>query len=328
MRVGGFLSLAIAAICIAMPSAASAKLNTSTPEALTALMRAAGYCVGQDYALELIEGADPSLTTEVMTYRLRFDATYPRACETLESTADRAAREHFPEWKGVRVETMSRLADEFERPSSPEVARAYLDSLEGRLSGDIEPLVFPYLLAAVSPDDPSWEIRAGWKQAYRTDGHAKSLGVRLHLDVPRSWRADEGKRPHIVQKWGVQNGQGLSTFMVMINDLEGEPLSGDAAEVCAAFLAEVPTAKLTGSRSVKIEAVPAYRCGFSTRVERLDLSQTSANEALMFAWQGKLVSLLAVVPFEGDPARAEAEAFAKAMLNSVGNTAVLPDRYK
>ncbi|MGP9536333.1 hypothetical protein, partial [Halomonas sp. AOP42-E1-30] len=47
-------------------------------------------------------------------------------------------------------------------------------------------------------------------------------GLQLGLRLPVSWVADEGRRPHIVQKWRNLGGYGHTTIMLDIRDTGGE----------------------------------------------------------------------------------------------------------
>lgn len=50
---------------------------------------------------------------------------------------------------------------------------------------------------------------------YNTKGHSKSLGLNIVIDIPRIFIANEGKRPHIIQKWSYQipNTQGAFIYL-------------------------------------------------------------------------------------------------------------------
>lgn len=54
---------------------------------------------------------------------------------------------------------------------------------------------------------------------FNTEGHPKAKGVNLTLAYPKSWRADEGLRPNIVQKFVSEGGRGLEIMMIITKEL-------------------------------------------------------------------------------------------------------------
>ena len=90
-------------------------------------------------------------------------------------------------------------------------------------------------LAFQFQDQPHNEFFEDYTYSYSTEGHEKSLGTKWKIDVPLSWRAMEGDRPHVIQKFISHYGYGtessIATIAIMVNNLpiiEGHQLtSGD-----------------------------------------------------------------------------------------------------
>ena len=59
--------------------------------------------------------------------------------------------------------------------------------------------------------------------------HPKSPGLVVEIKYPKSWRAAEGKRPNILQKFQSKGGQGL--INVLVNVVPLPPEAGDGREV-------------------------------------------------------------------------------------------------
>jgi hypothetical protein len=69
----------------------------------------------------------------------------------------------------------------------------------------------------------------GFTKEFRTGGHVKSQGIDLGIEFPASWKAEEGRRPHIVQRLTSENGRGRVHAMINVQDL-GERLTGETTE--------------------------------------------------------------------------------------------------
>jgi hypothetical protein len=65
------------------------------------------------------------------------------------------------------------------------------------------------------------EFLDGYRQRFNSDGHRKAQELKLVLQLPRSWKEEEGERPHIVKKWVSQNGTGMEIIHLDIRDSEG-----------------------------------------------------------------------------------------------------------
>lgn len=326
----------LVASVLTVGTAHGASLNLRQSDQVRRALTAVGYCIGQEHSLSAIE-RQPGLTRDVALYRARFNSAFPDACRNLEQAVEHAIRYANVNWNQIREDLLTKIAMLLKDPQSPTEAKSMLASLEPRLNGEIEPAVLSFLLAASTPNlrDPSWEMRQGWKSEYRTDEHPKAKGVRLHIQVPRSWKAEEGRRPNIVQKWTSQGGQGLNTVLVQIKSAEPDliatwqSLKDDRAirPTCEALVAGTSKVELTGSRRVAVEGQDALICSYLTTMERMDSSITMANEFLVFPWGRGLIMILSMSAYTDPADRDEAVRDAKALLSAVGNSIVLPERY-
>jgi hypothetical protein len=61
---------------------------------------------------------------------------------------------------------------------------------------------------ALAQADALAEFRNDQAARFNSRGHAKSLGVNFTLRYPRSWRAKEGERPHVLQNFVSTDGSG------------------------------------------------------------------------------------------------------------------------
>lgn len=54
---------------------------------------------------------------------------------------------------------------------------------------------------------------------YFSKGHPKSFDLNIEIKYPNNWTAQEGLRPHIVQKFVSENGKGTETCVLLIQKL-------------------------------------------------------------------------------------------------------------
>lgn len=63
---------------------------------------------------------------------------------------------------------------------------------------------------------------SGKKLTFDSTGHEKANGIRIKLSYPKTWKASEGERPHIIQKLESEGGRGVDNFMLQIRPLPPE----------------------------------------------------------------------------------------------------------
>jgi hypothetical protein len=72
--------------------------------------------------------------------------------------------------------------------------------------------------ASAGPREDFELFRSGEKLVWDSTGHEKAKGVRLKISYPRTWKAAEGSRPNILQKF-TSNSGGLATVLLMTRAL-------------------------------------------------------------------------------------------------------------
>ena len=189
--------------------------------AVKAISKAYGFVLGQHYSLARIESTYPEAAMQVELARLTFNSAFPGVEKKLEAELIAALTE--PKFKELRSEMINKIRPLLVKQAiTPQLAQQFLDQVKARAKGDeMEPDVLRYLLAVLYAANPVAEFGDGFRQRFRTDGTGKSQGVRLILQLPRSWLAKDGERPHIVQKWISQGGDGDSMILLLMFDAEG-----------------------------------------------------------------------------------------------------------
>lgn len=135
--------------------------------------------------------------------------------------------------------------------------------------------------ATAGPKEDFDLFRNGEKLVWDSTGHVKAKGVRMKISHPRTWKAAEGDRPNIVQKFIGDPVRGM-TMMVMIQTrsipgfaemtekerqgLRTEFLSRDTAKE---FVSE--GGRLISHKVTKIDGEPCAMIEFEFSTERVGL---------------------------------------------------------
>ncbi len=215
VRVGVIL---LAALC-SLPAWAALNYNNNS---ITALSKAYGFLLGQEYSLKRIEASYPTLRLQVEAARFTFGSSFAGVKEKLEDELRQAMGEaNFRKFRGEMEKKIGQLLGQ--QALTVEVAADFLEKVKARAKGDdIEPDVLRYILAVKYAKNPVAEFLDGFRQRFSTDGTGKAQGIKLKLQLPHSWLAQEGERPHIVKKWTNEGGTGLSIVMLVVRDAEGQ----------------------------------------------------------------------------------------------------------
>jgi len=179
---------------------------------------------------------------------------------------------------------------------SRENSELFLQQMKVRAEGKIESPVLEYLLSIQYLSYPVREFSDGHRQRFSSHGHAKAKGIDLGLQLPKSWKAQEGERPNIVQKWISQNGTGHEMMLLDIRDAKGyAPTNSEIKDFVAS--GEVKDAIPNGatylnSSVFSLEGEKGYRVEMSMIEERagIKIYQHTAMHQLFF--HGKAIGLM------------------------------------
>lgn len=182
--------------------------------------QAYGFILGQEYTLSMIAKQYKDLATAVKLSNAKFESAFPEIKKKLEMQLKLALGEKkFQEMANALINNLQNTLKQ--NKLTRETSQNFLKKVEDRAKGKIETPVLEYLLIVKYASNPVGEFLDGFRQRYSTDGSGKSQGIKLSLQLPRSWARKEGERPHIVQKWVSENGTGLVMIMLDIRNAEG-----------------------------------------------------------------------------------------------------------
>ncbi|MCZ7652670.1 MAG: hypothetical protein M5U13_16465 [Thermoanaerobaculia bacterium] len=189
--------------------------------------------------------------------------------------------------------------------------------------------------AAAAADSNNWY--AAPRQTFSSAGHPKSKGVSLRISYPASWKASEGERPNIVQKFASDGGSGWDFLMITTKDLPLDPRVELTAEDLEALLAPSALremapdgATVKDARRTRIEAMPAGLLEYRIRGERLGVVVVFDTIALIFVSGHTLVQ----VSLQSTSASVEQGAEPghwrdmKALFLSIANSLVVEERWR
>ncbi len=306
---------------------------THTQPSVKAISKVYGFLLGQNFSLTRIERTYPEMAMQVEMARLTFNAAFPDIQKKLEAELVSAINDG--NFKKIKTELEQKLRDVLSKQQiTPHLARQFLEQVKARAKGDeMELDVLRYLLAVQYSANPVGEFSAQFRQRFRTDGSGKAQGIRLGLQLPRSWLANEGERPHIVQKWTSEGGTGDSIVMLDIRDAEGyNPTRNDIERFVKS--GEVHDIVPEGgvfheAGTFSMEKRTGFWVDMSVRLERAGIRMYQRSRIHQLFINGKAVGLMCMsFSRQDEPQKADAAAkLNKPICQQVLNSLVLDQAY-
>lgn len=303
-------------------------------KSLSGLAQTYGFVLGQDFTLGRIKEEFPDIRGDADLRRAQFEAAFPRIKEKLETELKRALGEAmFSQVAGeIRKNIQQSLASQ---QLDRSVAQRFVDSIGLRARGEVESPVLEYLLSVKYAPNPVAEFSDGYRQRFVVDGKGKSQGIKMSMQLPRSWRGKDGERPHVVQAWTSENGTGLETILLLVKDAEGyEPSKREAEELVAsgAIKESVPEgATFLAAGNFSIEGRPGYWLKMTMTQERAGSLFFQYSALYQFFFHGKAITIMCTAG--GAPTSSERirikQAFDRLLplCSQVLNSVVLPQLY-
>ena len=326
----GKVSFALVVVVLAAPCSGALNYNDN---AIKGLFKAYGFILGQEYSLGRIEATYPDLRMRVKLARYEFASTFSGIKEKLEAELQTAIGSASFAKLRTQMEVGTRDLLE-QQPMTPAVAQQFIVQVRARAKGDeVEGDVLNYLLAVQYAKRPGAEFGDGFRQRFRTDGTGKSQGVRLNLQLPRSWVGADGDRPHIVRKWSSEGGTGLSYVMLQVRDAQGyNPTAREIEEFVRSGEARetfVDLGKVHDIGLFSVERRPGYWTELSMNQERAGIAIYLRGFMYQFFYRGKGISVMCMAGAKvGENQSADAKALLiKPVCQQVINSVVLEQAY-
>lgn len=176
------------------------------------------YLLGQEYSLEQINKEFPQLELNVLKAKYSFNSTFSKSKEGIKKYLN----EYFDqnEFKKYEDELISEIKKYLANNSFTEESAAnFIIEVENRAKGNIASTLLETLLLFQFSDNPHDELKTGFTNLFKTKGHTKSKNTDWQFKIPKSWKAFEGDRPNIIQKFISEYGTGKQAITVMVKDM-------------------------------------------------------------------------------------------------------------
>lgn len=302
------------------------------PTSVKGMAQAYGFIFGQEYSLSRIAKEFPELSGGVELARAQFGTTFPDIKTKLESQLKQAMGEKL--FQETKASLQTKLKDTLGRQQiTKEIAENFLQQVKGRSNGEIESPVLEYLLAVKYTANPVGEFTDRFRQRYETDGMGKSQGIKMNLQLPRSWLGADGERPHIVQKWVSENGTGLEIILLDIRDGQGyNPTKKEMEEFVRS--GEVKDTVPDGSSYIAsgnftLEKQNGYWVQMSIPLERAGMKMHQNVLIYQFFFRGKAIGIMCQAGGSASEKSKINDAFKRVqpLCQQVLNSVVLPQAY-
>jgi len=265
------------------------------PTSIRGLAQAYGYILGLEFTLKRISNEYPDLSGQVLISKSKFNSSFPGIVKKLRVQIVAAMGDDF--FKKTEANLRRQLATNL---GNQEIDRGmalnFLGEVQKRSKGGIESPVLEYILSTQYLTHPSEEFSDGYRQEFRSEGHSKSQGLDLVLQLPKSWIAKEGRRPHIVQKWISQNGTGFEMVLLDIRDTEGyRPTNAEVEEfVLNGEIKEIVPAgaNYMDSGIFSLEKRKGYWVEFGMVAERVGIELYQRIRLNQLFFRGKAIGLM------------------------------------
>ena len=173
------------------------------------------------------------------------------------------------------------------------------------------------------------EFRERQTATFNSAGHAKANGLEISLNYPRSWRAAEGVRPHIVQNFIASDAP--ATCNLLVRDAAPEMTEAElraSIQPRRAAGQVPPNSERVSSQATTIDGLPATELAFETTANRAGQTVYAKTVIFITTFRTSLVQLTCLAG-GADPAQAVARFAAyQPVFRLVANSLVVHDRWR
>jgi hypothetical protein len=302
------------------------------------LGKAYGYLYGQSLTLDRIKNEFPALRAQANLAEIAFKASpFGDTRDGLVSEFEELLGSQFPNEDASSVFPLleKQVAETLQSQSiTPQLASNFLEIVQGRAKGEIDPEIRSVLLSA-SPRlkrNPSTEIAEGLVTKFSSRGHPKSKGRVFSISIPYSWSSREGNRPNIIQVF--QNGAGHGPLQCMVGvhqipkEISGSEFldfieNGNTREIIQ------DGATLIRSNRVTLDGAPAMEIVSNLEAERVGI-RISTRTLQYFVFEDShyfLIQFFIALPDGSSSELDSLEAKNLGLLKAIAASFVILDKY-
>lgn len=270
---------------------------------LNILSKAYGYMYSRELSAKYIKNHYKNLRNEVDYYNVSWADRFPGLRKNLIK--------HFQCFGLNEEQLIASMKAEKEAYNSmlsnlPKTENEALNLLQNyylRLSepNEFDKKIYATFNDVIYNDHPEMEFQRKINQVqFSTKDHPKSNGINLQISVPSSWLQEEGKRPHIVQKWSKADEDSYLILIITIVEME-RFISNDEFVVAATNeinsgqifdlfgISRDDLLSINKAFVTKIEQIPCVYFDATTKVQRLNTSSFSRVNYLILPFMNSYI---------------------------------------
>lgn len=193
---------------------------------LNEMLKTYAFHLGQSKLLKKIIKDYPSLKVEATEIQNLWNLKFGPAVENIVAELKYCIGDKLSEYETEIIVNLI-LIDDSQMTLSD--ARNALIKVESRVNGDI-PSPFLETLLSFHPiyiNSPNEEFNDGFVDGYFSSESEKSEGLNIKFKYPKSWKPEDGDRPHVIQKFTSNNGHGLEMALLMIEKVDSTITESD-----------------------------------------------------------------------------------------------------
>ncbi len=270
---------------------------------LHTLSKAYGYMYSRELCATYIKKHYQNLNNEVDYYNLSWEDRFPALKNNLLKhlqcfgLTEKQLIASMKAEKKAYNSMLSRL------PKSENEALNLLQDYYLRLSepNEFDKKIYATFNDVIYNDHPEMEFQRKVNQIqFSTNGHPKSNGINLQISLPSSWLQEEGKRPHIVQKWSKADEDSYLILMITIVEKDQDISNDDFVKAVTNEINSGQIYDLFGilrdellsinkAFVTKIEQIPCVYFDANAKVHRLNTTSFSRVNSLFFPFMNSYI---------------------------------------
>ena len=154
-------------------------------------------------------------------------------------------------------------------------------------------LISNNLLSQSAENQSINEFATGQIKKFDTYGEGKSLGLKIHLKYPKSWKSIEGEHPHVIRKF-VQSDNSVLSILILTMQQDKFP-QNEINEILTPqgikSIMPIESMFISSNCNLKIEGIRAGSIEFYTKGYRIDNTFLSYNMNYILFWENYSVAI-------------------------------------
>ena len=188
-----------------------------------------GYFTGIETTLANISELNPNFRSEVNHLNLLLTTNFGQSKKNAIKYLN--GIDNWEDTMKSRMDSLKQLIHTNILFSTNEETAIYLKELEKNLKGNIPSPMLENVLSFQYENQPSKEFSNGYTYTFSSKDHKKSKNTEVILTIPKSWSAQEGKQPNVIQLFTSDCGNGFNTISLLTQEM---PLNNEQLDSLSA----------------------------------------------------------------------------------------------